>query len=122
MTDAFTGDTLPAWFKYAWKCVAPFSRFFAVPQDESGERVLFLASKRFPPRSSTTETEVGGLKIAESSDGVVGGGAYRVDWNGENVPIKKTYKGLRADGWAEKFTAHTEQVFSDIEAGKPFTS
>lgn len=123
ITDAFQSNTLPKWFKYTWKfAVAPFTRFFTVPKDECGERVIFLASKRFPAQSTTQGLKTAdGLEIAEASTGVVGGGCYRVDWNGEMIPIKKNYKQLRDDGWADKFRAHTEQAFSDIEAGKVFT-
>ena len=121
-TEAFWSDGLPRWFKFAWMLFAPFRRFIVVPEAECGERVLFLASKRFPARGTTHGTKSDdGLEIAESSDGVVGGGAYRVDWNDEISPIKANYKKLREDGWAEKFQAHTQQAFADVDAGKVFT-
>lgn len=122
VTDAFQGPTVPKWFRYMWRLAAPFISIFTVPEVESGERVLFLASNRFPPRNSTSTRVTSGLKIAESSDGVVGGGAYRVNWNGETIPTKKNYKDLRAAGWGEKFVTHTKQVFLDVEAGKTFTN
>lgn len=121
VTNAFQGPTVPKWFRYTWRLLSPFISLFTVPEVESGERVLFLASNRFPPRNSTSIEDANGLQIAESSDGVSGGGAYRVDWNGESIPIKKNYEELRAAGWGEKFVAHTNQVFADVEAGKVFT-
>jgi hypothetical protein len=61
--------------------------------------VLFLASSRFPPRSTAeVPKSEGGGEIAVSSDGVVGGGAYRSNWDAEVIPMKKTYKKLREEG------------------------
>jgi len=123
VTEAFQDERLPKWFKYTWRfALAPFSWLFSVPQAECGERVLFLASSRFPPRSTAeVPKSKGGGEIAVSSDGIVGGGAYRSNWNGEIIPTKKTYKKLREEGMSERCWTHTMQAFKDIEAGKVFT-
>jgi hypothetical protein len=122
MTKSFQDEQLPKWFKYAWRFVlAPFSPLFSVPRADSGERVLFLASSRFPPRSTAEAPKSGGSgEMAVSSDGVVGGGAYRCSWDVEIIPMKKVYKKLREEGMSERCWTHTMQAFEDIEAGKVF--
>lgn len=114
---------LPRWLRYTWKFVLlPLSPLISVPREESGERVLFLASSRFPPRGTAEVAQgAGDGEAAVSSDGVVGGGAYRIDWNGEVMPMKKTYARLREEGMLERSWAHTMQAFEDIEAGRVFT-
>ncbi|TVY39698.1 Short-chain dehydrogenase/reductase [Lachnellula occidentalis] len=121
-TDAFTAEGVPMFIKLTWKLMTPLQNFITVPKAECGERVLFLSSRRFPARDSmVSEQSAGGLEVAASSDGVIGGGAYRVNWDGGIIPIKKNYEKLRADGWGKKFVAHTNKVFADVEAGKVFT-
>lgn len=126
-TDAFNGESVPMFIKLTWKLMTPLQKLFTVPKAECGERILFLASKRFPARNSCNTAReqrlqsLAGIEVAVASDGVVGGGAYRVDWDGGIIPIKKNYEKLRADGWGEKFVAHTNKVFADIEAGKVLT-
>jgi len=53
--------------------------------------------------------------------GVLGGGAYRVNWNGEQVLTPKQYGKLREEGWFDKAVNHPLKVFEEIEAGKAFT-
>ncbi len=126
LTPAFHDKSLPFWFRVIWSVVGPVVvLFMGVPHKESGERVIFLCSPRYPPRS---ETDVAGgskshdgLQIATASDGVVGGGAYRAYWNGENVDMDKKYPKLREDGMAEKVWKHTLRAFEVIEGGGVFT-
>jgi hypothetical protein len=119
VTESFQDEQLPKWFKYTWRFVlTPFSPLFTVPRAESGERVLFLASSRFPPRSTAEALKSwGGGEIA---DGVFGGGDYRSNWDTEIIPMKKTYKKLRVEGMSERCWTHTMHAFEGIEAGKVF--
>jgi len=85
---------------------------------------LFNASKRFPARSDDGKDDrdkASAIGIAESSDRVMGGGAYRVFWNGEQVAVGKQYKNMREEGWAEKAVQHTLKVWEDIETKGKFT-
>ena len=126
LTDAFEDPGLPAWFRWIFRYGWPLFRClpFALNGDECGQRVLFNASPRFPARSgdskgASSKTE-GDIEMAVSSDGVVGGGAYRVNWNGEMVSTGKQYKKLRKEGWFDIAVNHTLKVFEEIEAGKVF--
>jgi hypothetical protein len=118
------GDALPGWFKVTFKVLGPILRPFTVNPVESGERVIFMASERFPARCGKGEEgngPNGKLEVAVASDGVVGGGAYRVDVDGEIEPCPKIFKKLREDGMEQKIWDHTMKAFEEIEAGRVFT-
>jgi len=124
--EGFSDPGLPWWFRAVFKYGAPIFKLFpsTLSREESGERTLFNASKRFPARSEhgkDDEGRDGAIGIAESSDGVIGGGAYRVNWNGEPVPLGKQYKKMREDVWMEKMLQHTFKVWEDIETKGKFT-
>jgi hypothetical protein len=104
----------------------PGLRWYGVPRGECGERVLFLASGRYPARGKEIDGSGDGnaqtaAGIAMGSDGVVGGGAYRVDWNGGVVPLGAKYEGLRREGFEKTVWDHTTNAFEVIESGKVFT-
>jgi NAD(P)-dependent dehydrogenase (short-subunit alcohol dehydrogenase family) len=121
ITPAFKGKGTNAWFKVLWTFIGPFAALGALDQEECAQRVLFLASNRFPARDEkATGEKLDGVEVAESSDGVRGGGAYRVNWNGEIIPVKKNYEQLRGNGWGEKVVAHTQEVFRSVDAGLQF--
>jgi len=127
LSEAFQDPTFPWWFRATFKYCAPMMRLFPSTLDgkESGARTLFNASSRFPPRGidreATIKDSVGEIGVAESSDGVLGGGAYRVNWNGEQVATGKQYVKLREEGWAERCIEHTLKAWEVIEAGGIFT-
>lgn len=127
LSDGFQDPTFPFWFRAIFKYLGPLIRLapMTLSAEVSGQRTLFNASERFPPRSRDGKASAGrkaGLTgVAESSDGVVGGGAYRVNYNGEQVATGKQYKELREQGWLDKIVQHTLQAFEDIEAKGVFT-
>lgn len=125
MTDSFTNGKIPIkWVTWTFRIFGPLIRLFTVPQMESGERVIFHASPRFPPRTADGEPApkaATNLEIAMSSDSVVGGGAYRTNWNGEIIPLGKAYSQLLKTDLREQCLEHTMKAFEDIEAGRVFT-
>lgn len=132
MTGGFDNEHLPTWFKLIWRWVAaPIVRPFSVPPRECGERILFLATPRFPARQTmeggtsakdagATATE-GDAGVAMGSDGKCGGGAYSVNWDGETIPTEKAYKKVREEDLAGRVWEHTMRAFEEIEAGAVFT-
>jgi hypothetical protein len=124
LTDGFNDPNLPSWFRYTQTVMKPLVRPFTVPQMDAGHRVLFHTSSRFPARPSNGEKAATktpeGLDVAISSDGVLGGGAYRTGPDSELIPTNKDYKNLRADGWSETFWEHTMKVFKAVETGEKF--
>jgi hypothetical protein len=125
LTGAFDDPSLPTWFRWTFKYGAPLIRPFTVNGEECGERVLFNASARFPSRladaEGSTSISEGDIEVAVSSDGIVGGGAYKVNWNGEQIQTGKQYPELREKGWSDRIINHTLEVFEVIEAGNVFT-
>lgn len=119
MHDNFSGrEKLPGLFKVTIKVVGPVMKWWGVSLEECGERVVYLATGRFPARGTEGD---GKGEVAVASDGVVGGGAYRVDLDNEIDSCPKNYRQLREDGMEEKVWKHTIEAFEEIEAGKRFT-
>ena len=129
MTNAFDVDMVPRWFKIIWRfLVSPILRPLCVPPGECGERMLFLATPRFPARQTADKgtldkepkSTVTNVDIAVGSDGKRGSGAYRANWNGETISEKQAYKEIREQGMAAKIWDHTMAAFDTIEAGGVF--
>jgi hypothetical protein len=54
MTDLGTNSNLPVWFNLTWQyAIARWAKYFAVPKMETGERLMFYTSPRFPARPAT---------------------------------------------------------------------
>jgi hypothetical protein len=127
LSGVFADPTFPLWFRAIFKYGAPLIRLapMCLAGEECGARTLFNTSPRFPPRAmdgqATDLEKVGAIGVAESSDGIVGGGAYRVNYNNEQVATPKQYKQMREDGWLDKCVQHTFKAWEVIEAGGVFT-
>lgn len=94
---------------------------FVIRSSESGARHLFLAtSARYPARMSTDDVAgvpmIGKISVAMATDGMVGGGVYSVDSNGEGPKIRAVgiLAKLRGEGMKEKVWVHTESEFGRI--------
>jgi len=119
MTPAFKDPAAPAWFKAAWFIVSPVMRFSAVPADEIGARVLFLATDRFPARQS--EKSLGSdANAATGTDGNLSSGAYSVGEKSETIPVSSAYKHVDKEVLLKRGWDHTMKAFADIEAGRKF--
>lgn len=127
LTEAFDDPTFPWWFRAIFKYCGWFIRLMpmSLSGEENGARTLFNVSPRFPPRAvdgnGVDVKSAGPIGVAESSDGVIGGGAYRSNYNNEQVAIGKQYKQMREDGWSDKCVKHTLRAWEVIEAGGVFT-
>jgi hypothetical protein len=122
----FFDPSLPWWFRAIFKYFGPLIKLapIALSEPESGQRTLFNASNRFPPlpldgKAMDVKPE-GEIGVAESSNGIVGGGAYRVNYNGEQVATPHNYQQLREDGWLEKVVEHTLKAWEVIKAHDKF--
>lgn len=127
-TPAFDDKKLPFWFRAAITLAKPVLNLAGpvVGKEETGERMLFLLSERYPARSvngkeSIVEKGKGGeIGVAMGSDGMVGGGAYRIMYTGEMIPTVPEYEMHRKEGLPKKCLEHTFKAFADIESGKVF--
>jgi hypothetical protein len=125
ITKTYYVNELPRRFNYLARVLIPIANLLSltVAQMESGERTIFHASSRFPAKDSK-ESKPSGMEevqIAVSSDGIVGGGAYRTNWNGETFEMPKMYLKLRKEGMSKKVWDHTMKAFEEIGAGRVFT-
>lgn len=109
----FDDPTFPLWFKIVWTVAKPFTRLLPmyIKAEEIGQRVLYLATDRYPARKS--ESISGGS--ARATDGVEGGGAYSVTYTDEINDVGKFYQKLRPEGFKESVLQHTKEVFEAIE-------
>ncbi|KAF4555556.1 Hypothetical protein D9617_2g055170 [Elsinoe fawcettii] len=119
MTKGFHNDVLPWWFKMTWKIFEPLISFFAFSPVECGQRMLYLATRRFPAKTNSP-----GAQDAIGTDMIRGSGAYSVQQNGETNPesvVDKKYSEPRAQGLPEQCWDHTTKAFQAIESGGLFT-
>jgi hypothetical protein len=110
----FDDPDFPWWFKVAWKGAKPFAKFLPMhlKAEEIGQRVLYLATDRYPARMIKEQDEQGLIK---ATDGVKGGGAYSVTYTDEVNDVQSFYEKLRPKGFKEAVLAHTGKVFEAIE-------
>jgi hypothetical protein len=116
----FQNPELPTWFRIVWRWifVPVFGRLVTVPAKESGDRMLSLASPRYPPRPIDKFKTQEGAVIG--TDGKLGSGVYSLTWNGENNLKLKSYEKMNKDEMREKVWDHTMKAFEVIEAGGVF--
>jgi NAD(P)-dependent dehydrogenase (short-subunit alcohol dehydrogenase family) len=120
MTNMADTGGLPLWAKWLWKY------FFAIvlspwqtKLEECGDRHLFFASSRFKRRTDERKKETEDIEVANASDGVVGGGAYRIGSRGEEMKNLKNYEEVKAQIY-DKVWEHTKKAFETIEKGGVF--
>ena len=118
ITSNYGHPSLPWWFKLLWSLVKPLVQcFVAIEPEESGKRNLYLAGPRYPPRGSSQK---GGGGVV-GTDGVVGGGAYSCNYDGETYkPETVLPKQWRERGLEAKVVEHMEAVFAAGDRGKKF--
>jgi hypothetical protein len=92
-----------------------------IPNQESGERHLFLAtSARYPARTGGNTVPgvplAGGVAVARGTDGKSGSGVYSVDWDGESAgpKVEELLAKFRKEGMVEKVWKHTEEEYKRI--------
>jgi hypothetical protein len=94
-------------------------RWVFIPEEEVGERHLFLAtSAMYKARDGAADgVKLGeGVSIARGVDGKVGSGVYSIQQNCESaVPeVEKLLAGFKKEGLVEKVWEHTEGEFKRI--------
>ncbi|KAK5174384.1 uncharacterized protein LTR77_001464 [Saxophila tyrrhenica] len=114
ITPNFYADSHPWWFKLVWVCVAPLAKIYATSAEEIGQRVLYLATERYPAQSLGADRK----DVASSSNGVLGGGAYSVKADGDTNDLSAAYAGFDKEDMREKVWDHTMQVFRNAENTK----
>ncbi|KAI9828097.1 MAG: hypothetical protein M1832_003624 [Thelocarpon impressellum] len=104
--------------KVAFKIVGPF---VYIPNEESGERHLFLATSARYPAGASVDASSGvpladGLAVARGTTGESGSGVYSVGSDGESAgpKVEALLAQFRKDGTSEEMWNHTEGEFKRI--------
>ena len=122
ITPGFSNPDYPMWFKVVWSIASPLAKMMAVAPEEAGQRVLFMATDRFPAKSAS-QSEKRSTTEATGTDGIVGGGAYACNNDGEPTPESKrakVYKGVDREKLSKAVWEHTMKAFDAAAAGKTF--
>jgi NAD(P)-dependent dehydrogenase (short-subunit alcohol dehydrogenase family) len=111
-TNSFP-QPLAAVYNYGvWPLMYPFS----VDIEESGQRHLFHATSERYSDSIVEKSEATSAhdedRVAMGSDGVLGSGAYLMNWKGETSAAGKKMQKLRAQGMARQIWDHTTELLS----------
>lgn len=96
-----------------------FGRLITVSAEETGDRMLSLASPYYPPGLIDISKTQGG--IATGTDGKLGSGVYSLHWDGESNLKAKDYESFDKDKMRERVWNHTVRAFEVIEGGNVFT-
>ncbi|THY44393.1 hypothetical protein D6C98_08215 [Aureobasidium pullulans] len=121
ITPAFGNQDLPTWFRAVWTVAKPFVKYaIAISPEEIGERILYLSSSALPPKDFHAHAGDKTIKLAMSTDGIIGGGAYACKHDAETIDVQAKYKSLRASKVDERVWEHTLSVFSQIQENGVF--
>ncbi|KAH8697882.1 hypothetical protein BGW36DRAFT_407813 [Talaromyces proteolyticus] len=120
----FQNPELPSWFRFIWRFifVPLFGKMLTVPTEESGARMLSLASPRYAPKGGADfkkDEGIGGL--ATGTDGTPGSGVYALSWEGESNIKLKAYEKFNKDEMRKKVYDHTMNAFEVTAQGGVFT-
>jgi NAD(P)-dependent dehydrogenase (short-subunit alcohol dehydrogenase family) len=115
-TNIYTNSFPPplaAVYNYGvWPLMYPFS----VDIEESGQRHLFHATSEHYPANTVDKSDAtttrDGDRVAMGSNGVLGSGAYLMNWKGETSAAGKKMQNLRAQGMAQEVWKHTTELLS----------
>ncbi|TAQ88230.1 hypothetical protein B7494_g3465 [Chlorociboria aeruginascens] len=112
---------LPLWARGGMKILTILFKPLMVGIEETGKRQLFIAtSGMFPPKSPVegglaSGVPVQGQGVAKGADGMIGSGAYLVNWDGGVVAEKDFKKEYREKGTGKTVWEHTMAVFAKLE-------
>lgn len=115
----FYSPDMPTWFRIVWRLLKPLAALYMTSADVCGDVMLYLATARYPAKGGIgegAESEmVGGLQVARSTLGELGGGAYAVGQRGDVGAGGKSYEKVREEGTSRQVWDHTMDVLTGIE-------
>ena len=126
LSRGFYRDT-GALFKFFWRWIGePIARLgFATPENEAGDRVLYLTTSRYSPRQNAgspaqDKDNASEVDLAVGIEGKVGSGNYAVGIKGEVISVEKAYAKYHGQDLTGRVLDHTMKAFEEIEAGRVF--
>lgn len=115
---AFYGPDTPAWFRFVWRLVKPLAWLYMTSPDVCGQVMLYLATPRYPAKGTLEENGnkvVGGVEVAKSTKGELGGGSYALGQRGDVWNKGMSYERVRKEGMSKKVWDHTMETLEKIE-------
>lgn len=86
--------------------------------DDCGDVMLYLATERYPAKGTVNNGEknlVGGVEVARSTTGELGGGSYALGQRGDVQAKGVSYENVRREGLGQKVWDHTMEILGRIE-------
>jgi hypothetical protein len=114
----FYSTDMPAWFRFIWRLLKPLAWFYMTTPDVCGEVMLYLATSRFPAKGAIDEGDqnvVGGVEVAKSTKGEIGGGSYTLGERGDVQNKGVSYERVRKEDTSKQIWDHTMETFERIE-------
>lgn len=114
----FYSPDMPTWFRVVWWLVKPLASLYMTSKEDCGDVMLYLATERYPAKGTVGgggKEIVGGVEVAKSTNGELGGGSYSLGQRGD-VPAKgRSYEKVRREGLSGEVWDHTMEVLGRIE-------
>ncbi|KAF2493115.1 hypothetical protein BU16DRAFT_465070 [Lophium mytilinum] len=114
----FSSPDMPAWFRFVWSLVKPLAwLLYMTPPDVCGEVMVYLATPHYPAKGQLGSGErlVGGIEVAKSTKGELGGGSYALGQRGDAWSKGKSYEKVRTEQTSKQVWDHTIETLDKIE-------
>lgn len=114
----FYNPEMPTWFRLLWRLLKPLASLYMTSADDCGHVMLYLATSRFPAKGTVERPHkkaIGGVEVAQSTLGELGGGSYAVGQRGDVGTKGKTYEKVRQEGMSKQVWDHTMEILTRIE-------
>jgi hypothetical protein len=111
----FYNPEMPFYFRVLWRIMKPLLAWYMTSSDDCGDVMVYLATSRYPPKGSPTPEIYGGVEVAKSTLGELGGGSYAVGQRGDVSAKGKSYEDARTEGTSKHVWDHTIETLTNIE-------
>jgi hypothetical protein len=114
----FYSPDMPTWFKVIWTLMKPLAKLvYMTPPDTCGDVMLYLATPRYPAKGEVENSGAlaGGVEVAKSTKGELGGGAYALGHRGDVSSKEVSFEKARTSDTSKQVWDHTMEVLERIE-------
>ena len=122
----FYSPEMPTWFRIVWRIMKPLAKLYMTSAEDCGDIMVYLATARYPAKGTLEQggakTVAGGVEVAKSTLGEIGGGAYGVGQKGDVAAKGKAYEKMRKEGLSKEIWDHTMETFARAEKENAKTS
>lgn len=111
----FYNPEMPFYFRVLWRIMKPLFAWYMTSPDDCGDVMVYLATSRYPPKGGPTPEIYGGVEVAKSTLGELGGGTYSVGQRGDVDAKGKIFEKVRTEGMSKQVWDHTMETLTSIE-------